>query len=138
MLRGIMGLVEKEGKFLFGIEAKEGKAKGKWRLLGGKLEEGENSTQAMIRESFEEAAIKVEVKYSLGEIKGDIGDIIVDIIVDMCYTKWIAGKLKPAPREFEKLEWFTLEEAKKLDKDMITTETLKLFEEGKCKEKGPN
>ncbi len=119
-----MGLIEKDGKFLFGIEAKEGKAKGKWRLPGGKLEEGENSAQAMIRETLEETNIKIEVKFFLGEIKGDIGGFMVD----MCYAKWVSGDPKPATREFDKLEWFTLEEAKKLDKDMISTKTLKLFE----------
>ena len=58
-----MGLIEKEGKI-----------KGKWRLLGGKLEEGENSVDAMVRESFEEAGIKIEVVSFLGKIKGDIGE----------------------------------------------------------------
>ena len=78
-----MGLIEKEGKYLFGIEAKEGK------------------------------------------IKGDVREIIVD----MCYAKWLSGKPKPAPREFDNLEWFTLEEAKKLDKDRISAEISRIFVE---------
>lgn len=119
-----MGLIEKNGKFLFGIEAKDGPSKGKWRLLGGKLEEGENAFEAMVRESLEEASIKIEVKEFLGKIKGDIHP---DIIVHMCYSKWISGELKAAPREINLLKWFTLEEAKRLDKDMISTEAVNLF-----------
>lgn len=124
-MRGVMGLIEKDGKFLFGIEAKEGPRQGKWRLLGGKLEANENASEAMIRECFEEAQIKVEVKDFLGELAGDLNEIIVDI----CYAKWISGITKANPREIESLQWFKLEEAKKLDKDNISAKALVLFEE---------
>lgn len=125
MLRGVMGLIEKDGKFLFGTEAKEVSYKGKWRLLGGKLEGNENAEETMVRESMEESGVKIKVIGFLGEIKceGDRGDIIVE----MCYSKWVSGELKPAPREIGILKWFSLEEAKKLDKDMVSTKALELF-----------
>ncbi len=119
-----MGLIEKQGKFLFGIEAKKGIHYGKWKLLGGKLEENETAEQAMIREAFEEANIKIEVKSFLGEMKGDVGNIIVQ----MCFAKYLSGEPKATPREIETLKWFSLEEARKLEKDTISTEALKLFE----------
>ena len=124
-MKGVMGLIEKKGKFLFGIEAKEGPRQGKWRLLGGKLEGNESASEAMIRECLEEAQIKIEVKDFLGEIAGDLNEIMVEI----CYTKWISGKIKANPSEIGSLKWFTLEEAKKLDKDKISARALILFEE---------
>jgi len=119
-----MGLIEKEDKFLFGIEAKEGPFKGKWRLLGGKLEGNENAEEAMVRESMEEACVEVKVIDFLGEMKGEVGDIIVK----MCHSRWISGVPAPAVREIKTLKWFTLEEAKRLDKDNISAKALDLFE----------
>lgn len=126
-----MGLIEKDGKFLFGIEAKEVPYKGKWRLLGGKLDGDENAEEAMVRESMEESGVKIKVIGFLGEIKceGDKGDIIVE----MCYSKWVSGEPKPAPREIGILKWFNLEEAKKIDKDMVSAKALELFEKKKNK-----
>ncbi len=126
MLKGVMGLIEKDRKFLFGIEAKEVPYKGKWRLLGGKLDGDENAEEAMIRESMEEAGVKIKVLGFLGEMKckGDKGEIIVE----MCYSKWISGELKPAAREIDILKWFSLEEAKKLETDIVSAKALELFE----------
>jgi 8-oxo-dGTP diphosphatase len=120
-----MGLIEKDGMFLLGIEAKDGPRKGKWRLLGGKLEGDETAEHAMIRECMEEAEIKVEVTSFLGEMKGDKDEIIVDL----CHSILISGDPKPATREIEDLKWFSLAEAKSLDSDRITKQAFLLFEE---------
>ena len=119
-----MGLIEKKGKFLLGIEAKNNPRKGKWRLLGGKVEANENAEEAMVRECQEEANIKVKVKKFLGEAMGDANEIIVEL----CHSEWISGELKANPREISSLQWFTLEQAKNLEKDKITAEGLRLFE----------
>ena len=123
-MKGIMGLIEKDKKFLFGIESKDSPIKGKWRLLGGKLEQDETSEQAMTRECLEEANIQVKLEKFLGHVNIARDDITIDL----CCTQWIAGELKPKLNEISKLEWFSLEEAKNLDKDHVSEFALSLFE----------
>lgn len=124
-MKGIMGLIEKDGKFLFGIESKESPRKGKWRLLGGKLEGNESSEHAMIRECLEEANIKVKVQNFLGNVTIEAGDITIDL----CVCKWVFGEVKAKVDEISKLEWFSIEEAKKLDKDYVSELALKMYED---------
>jgi len=123
--KGVMGLIEKDGKFLFGIESKASPIQGKWRLLGGKLEQGENAEQAMIRECMEEANIRVRIEKFFGNVTIDKNDITIDL----CHTKWDSGNPSPKLNEISQLEWFSLEEAKKLDKDNVSELALGLFEE---------
>lgn len=124
-IKGVMGFIEKDGKFLFGIESKNSSIQGKWRLLGGKLEHGEDSEQAMIRECMEEANIKVEVKKFIG----DVTIAQKELTIDLCHTKWISGDPIPKLNEVGELKWVTLEEARLLDKDNVSEIALKLFEE---------
>lgn len=124
-MKGIMGLIEKDEKFLFGIESKDSHIKGKWRLLGGKLEQDETSEQAMIRECMEEANINVELTRSLGHVQIKKRDIVIYL----CHAKWMSGEVEPKLNEVGKLEWFSLEEAKKLDKDSVSAFAIGLFEE---------
>ena len=48
-----------------------GEFKGKWELPGGKLEAGETSQQALIREIQEELAVKIEVGELIDTIEYD-------------------------------------------------------------------
>ena len=125
MRKGIMGLIEKDGKFLFGIESKDSHIKGKWRLLGGKLEGDETSEDAMIRECMEEANIQVEIDKSLGHVQ----IMQRDIVIYLCHSNWISGEPDPKLNEIGKLEWFSLEETKKLDKDPVSELAMGLFQE---------
>lgn len=124
-MKGVMGLIEKDGKFLFGIESKNSPIKGKWRLLGGKLEGNESSSQAMIRECLEEAQIQVAVQKFFGNVW--IG--LRDITIDLCHSKLVSGNPVPKLNEISNLQWFTLEEAKKLDKDRVSELAIGLYEE---------
>lgn len=122
--KGVMGVIEKDNKILLGIEAKDTPYKGLWRFLGGKLEGNETPEQAMIRETKEEADIKIRVKKFIGTVKGTVNDIMIDI----CVTEWLEGDIKPNKREFSELRWFTLEEAKILKKDPVTTQFFEVYE----------
>lgn len=124
-MKGVMGLIERDGEFLFGIESKDSPIKGKWRLLGGKLEGNENSEQAMIRECLEEANIHVAVQKFLGNVRIEINDITIDL----CHSKFISGIPEPKLNEISKLHWFSLEEAKKIEKDKVSELAIGLYEE---------
>jgi len=47
----------------------------------------------------------------------------------LCYAKWVLGNPKPKLNELNKLQWFSLKEARKLDKDDVSKLALRLFEE---------
>ena len=123
-MKGVIGIIEREKKLLFGIETKNTPLKGKWRLLGGTVEKGENSTEAMIREALEEAKIKVEIIDYLGQTKGNLKEITLDLV----YSKWISGELVAKIDEIDNLTWFNLREAKELNKEPASIYTLELYE----------
>ena len=122
MVEGVLGLVVKDGKFLLGIEAKNVPNKGKWRLLGGKLERGENAVHAFEREVMEEADIRVKVVKSLGHKKGTYVPIKLHIVL----SEYLEGEPSPAVREIRQLKYFSLEEIKNIEMDSVSRE---VFEE---------
>ncbi len=58
--RSIAGLALREGKYFLAKRKPGGDLGFKWELPGGKLEEGENPQQAMVREWDEELELEVE------------------------------------------------------------------------------
>ncbi len=115
-LRGVIGIVERDGKYLFGLESKDSPIKGKWRLLGGKLEGYENAEQAMIRECREEAGIEVRVNGFLGNANGTLRDIAIDV----CYGQYISGNLNPKLDEISEAGWFTFDETLLMDIESLS------------------
>ena len=115
-MEGVLGIIKKDGKYLMGIESKDSPLKGKWRLLGGKLEGDEAPEEALARELREEAQIEIELNGYLGVVKGDYRDVDIHI-----YTAdWVSGELKPKVDEISRMEWFDIGEIAKLDTDNIS------------------
>ena len=110
-LRGVMGIIEKDGKYLFGIESKNSPIKGKWRLIGGKLEGYETSEQAMRREALEETGMEIEVEEFLGTTQGSHRPIDIDIV----YARHVSGEPCAKLDEFSQLGWFSFEETHLMD-----------------------
>lgn len=115
-MKGVMAIVKNNDKFLLGIEAKDSPAKGKWRLLGGKLEAGESAQKALERELAEEAGISVNILKRLGTRQGDYLPIEIAIYL----TEYAEGTLKPRLEEIEELRYFSLTEIKDLELDNIS------------------
>ena len=68
-----VGLIVENGKILLGMK-KRGFGKGKWNGFGGNLEQGETPEQAMRREFFEEASVKVSKLREVGLINFSFTD----------------------------------------------------------------
>ena len=115
-LQGVIGIIEKDGKYLFGLESKASPISGRWRLLGGKLEEGESYQQAMVRECLEEAGIEVKVDGYLTRAPGNFSDILIDV----CYGHHISGELKPKLDELSQVRWMNFDEALRMDVEDIS------------------
>ena len=104
------GVVVKDGKWLFMFRRKI------WDLPKGKLDKGENSRQAAVREIQEETGVKVKVK---DKICTTWHTYTLNNNRILKRTKWYLcdciddSKIAPqAEEQIEKLEWFTLPEAK--------------------------
>jgi 8-oxo-dGTP diphosphatase len=121
MIIGVLGVIRKEGKYLLGLETKNNAFKGKWRLLGGKAEEGETFEQTLIRELEEEAQIQIKIIKKLEVYQGKT------IPIHIFLADWVGGEIKTKEDENEKIELFSAEEAKKLDTEKLTKEILEKY-----------
>jgi 8-oxo-dGTP diphosphatase len=61
MKYSIAGISYKNGKVLIGKRIEKGDMGGRWEFPGGKVEKGENFTQALIREFDEEFGVPITV-----------------------------------------------------------------------------
>ena len=61
MRQSVVGIVQKDNKFLLGLRTPGGDVGERWEFPGGKCEEGETHEQALIREYEEELAVRISV-----------------------------------------------------------------------------
>ncbi len=76
-------VIEKDGKILIAKRA-YGTQKGRWEFPGGKLEEGESSKEAVIREIKEEFGMKIAVKDFLCTVNHHYEDFDLDMDCFLC------------------------------------------------------
>jgi len=117
-----MVVIRKDGKFLLGKVGKESPIKGKWGLLGGKVEPTESIEHTVKRECFEEAGISVKIAKKIFETQGTFTDLKIHIFV----ADFANGELVRNKRELSELGYFSYEEALALD---LASLTRKVFEE---------
>lgn len=100
-------ILEREGKVLLMRQTKDNG--GSYTLVGGKIDKGESATQALIRESWEEAGIilkhqDLRLVHTLFQTQESSHKITLFFTAD----NW-KGQLVPRERhKFKKLEWFDL------------------------------
>ncbi len=119
-LKGVLGIIEKEGKYLFGLESKAGPMNNQWRLLGGKLEEGENSKDALTRELREEAGLEIAIDGYLGTVEGTH----VGILLDVYHGRWISGEIKPKLDENSIIGWHSFSDTFEMNVDELSIDLL--------------
>lgn len=83
-----------------------------WSFVGGGIEEGESPEEALKREVSEEACFKIKKFEFVKKVKGRLGENVwmYAVFVD----KKDKGKFKIGVGEGQKVDWFTIEEALKL------------------------
>lgn len=123
MRKGVLGIIRKEDKLLLGVEGRDAHpCKGQWRLLGGRLEEGESPVVALERELQEEAGISLAIRTHLCTTKGAYAK---DMEISIYLADWAAGNPVPLNDEVAEFGWFTIPDINKLSnmdelsKDMI-------------------
>lgn len=96
----------KEKKRIFATAKGYGEFKGQWEFPGGKVEVGETSKQALVREIKEELEIDIKVGDLIDTIKYDYPTF--HLSMDCFWCEIIQGELKLV--EAEAARWLTKEE----------------------------
>lgn len=88
----VIGLIEKEGKFLIQRRPEAGLLGGLWEFPGGKIEKGESDQSALHREIMEETSLRVNVGEKITTIKHAYTHFKITMTAYRC--SWIEGKAK--------------------------------------------
>ena len=99
------------------------RAKETWQLPGGRLEPGESSADALIREVFEETGLDAEPRRLTGTYRRDDGTVA------RIYETRVKGTLTSPRGEIVALRWVRVREAKM----MVSDGTRKRIVEGLAK-----
>jgi len=106
MLRVAVGIIrDEDGRILVAQRSKGAYLEGKWEFPGGKLEEGESSRDAVIRELYEEVGVQVSAVSYLTQIVHDYDNFQV------CLDIWMVDKYEGVVRgcEGQLIAWHTRE-----------------------------
>ena len=98
----VAALIWRQGKFLI-CQRPSNKARGLlWEFVGGKVEQGETPSQALMRECMEELRLPVTVGDEFCSVKHEYDDVIV------CLTLyWCTSLGEPVMLEHNDIQWIT-------------------------------
>ncbi|MEC1528799.1 (deoxy)nucleoside triphosphate pyrophosphohydrolase [Bacillus spizizenii] len=82
-----------------------------WEFPGGKLEEGENAREALVREIHEELGCKIEAGEIITDIYHEYEKVIVNLI--SIQAKIVEGE--PVAKEHAELRWVPVSELESLE-----------------------
>jgi 8-oxo-dGTP diphosphatase len=104
-------IIELNGKILAARRGAAQSQAGLWEFPGGKLNDGETASQALIREIKEELGIEILTKTPLSSIIHDYPTITIELIPFISHI--ISGE--PSPREHSEIMWIKPRDALKLE-----------------------
>ena len=114
-------LYDENGKILLQDRKGISKVGEKWGYFGGRIEEGETPEQALIRETKEELGFELKDFKFLGYYKYRMVKYNVQAHI---FVSKFPNSDKVEQLEGTNMDFFTVEEAKKLDMKIMTTEIL--------------
>ena len=110
--RVVAGLIERGKKVLIAQRRKTDIFSGKWEFPGGKVQDGEDDTEALRREIKEELGVRVRVGRKFGEHTYDYKEFGVHLLFFHCR---LVGNLEPRPREHRRILWVSSSDLEKYD-----------------------
>ena len=112
-LRVVCAVILKEdGTFLVCQRGKGQSMAGKWEFPGGKIEHGENATDALAREIKEELSIDAIPEKELTSVTHAYPDFTIKLIPYLCSTR-TASEI--TLNEHQAIQWVNIKEAFALD-----------------------
>ena len=104
----VAAFVVEDGRTLLGLRAHEPDA-GRWDLLGGFLDEGEDPLDGLRRELLEETGLEIEPGEYLGayvDSYGETGTAVLNLVFE---ARVVSGDMAPAD-DVAELRWFDLDD----------------------------
>jgi 8-oxo-dGTP pyrophosphatase MutT (NUDIX family) len=106
IVHGVIGVAEREGRFLMIQRAQGEEAPGTWCFPGGAVQRGETLPQALRREMLEELAVDVDPIEQVWRWRRDDGELEL--------SWWLVsvtgGTPRPDPAEVQAYRWMTPDE----------------------------
>ena len=102
----VAAAVIRDGEKIFAVQRGYGEFKGGWEFPGGKIEAGETSQQALVREITEELSATIEVGDLIETVEYDYPDF--HLSMDCFWCEIVNGDL--VLKEHEAARWLTREE----------------------------
>ena len=115
MIQVVCAIILKEKRILIAQRSEKMKLPLKWEFPGGKLEEGENEKQSIVREIKEELNIEILPVNRISSHVHDYGTFKIELIAYLC--NFVAGEIEILEHkdyefvEFENLNNYDLAEA---------------------------
>lgn len=118
----VVGAIIKDGdRYLVGQRPANKAQGGMWEFMGGKIEPGETSEQALARECREELALEIENAHVIDSVVHDYPEKTIRLTLISCSPK---NGSQPIAAEHQQIRWVTREELNTLefaaaDKELI-------------------
>lgn len=108
----VAAVIEHDGLILACRRRPEKAAGGKWEFPGGKLEEGESASEALVREIQEELSVSIEVIGALRTDDTAIGDHVIRLI---CLHARLLSEVPTQSLDHDELRWVRRHDLRDLD-----------------------
>ena len=109
----VAGAIIKDGYVFAAQRGNKGETKFKWEFPGGKIEEGETSQQALIREIKEELDTEIKVDDFVMTERYEYPDFILDMDVFLCHV--VKGRLEVEEGIHLAEKWVKITDLDKVD-----------------------
>lgn len=100
----VAAVIEYEGRILACRRRSEKAAGGKWEFPGGKLEQDETHSEALVREIQEELGTLIEVIAPLRVDDTAVGDLVIRLT---CLRARVLGELPTKSLDHDELRWIS-------------------------------
>lgn len=106
----VAAAIERDGCYLAARRTRPVDVAGRWEFPGGKVEAGEDETQALIREIHEELGVDIEV---VRRIPGE-WPLHDDLVLHLYVARLITGEPQPLDHH-DQLRWITTAQFDEID-----------------------
>jgi 8-oxo-dGTP diphosphatase len=112
MIKVACAIIERDGKVLAAQRGESMNMPMKWEFPGGKLEEGENPAECLVREIREELGVEVGILHALSPVVHDYNTWTIELLPFVCEITGGSiilhehrAALWMAPTELPALDW---------------------------------
>jgi len=121
-------IYNEQNEILCGLRSPEMSPPNLWEFPGGKIEEGENPEETLVREIQEELGCTIEVYEKIEEVHHEYPNLVVNLLTYK--AKIVEGE--PKTKEHAELKWMPLQELHSLEWAPADIPTVEALLKGVC------